>query len=111
MCTDRNITAKGATSAKPCISIVMKGLCQALNSAKVFISEDGFRQRVKHFPVKFGIPQWFLAPDSLYEYIPSAKKEQKEQAKQHKCFQVYRSVFSSKTLKILDQGKQNRYQH
>ena len=104
MRTDRSDTAKGDTSAKPCISIVVKGLCQALSNAKVFISEDGFRQRVKHFPAKFGIPQWFLAPDSLYEYIPSAKKVQKEQAKQHKCFQVYRSVFSSKTLKILDKG-------
>ena len=45
---DRSVTAKGDTSAKPCISIVVKGLCQALSNAKVLISEDGFQQRVKH---------------------------------------------------------------
>ena len=104
--TDRRVTVSGDTFPKPCISICVPLLCQALQSNGEFITPEGFRKRIQSIQFKkSGLPQWFLKPGTDLDFIPSSQTLLRDCGQQHNSLQIYRELFSEEVLTKLDKGR------
>ena len=101
---DRKVTARGHSSPKPCISFVIKDLCDALSTKGIEISHSHFSRNIQHLPINTTNPQWFLKAESDLDYIPYSKAGLSLHGHQKKCCNILKSIFSEEVLSALDKG-------
>ena len=104
MRADRRVTVPGDVSPKPCVSIVVSGLCKALAEKGIYLTEKQFQEKIRGFPVKTGMPQWFLNEKSQLTHIPSNRMILAINGKQHKCFQILKAALSDETVQKIEKG-------
>ena len=109
MRTDRRATARGHSSTEPCISFVIKDVCEALSTKGITIKPEHFAKKVQHFPINTTNPQWFLKKGSDLDYIPSTKSRLAIHGKSRKCCHIYQSVFKSDIVAALYAGLYELY--
>ena len=101
---DRKATARGQSTAKPCISFVIRDLCDALCTKGIEIDPNHFLKGIQHLPINTTNPQWFLKAGSDLDYIPCTKSRLSIHGHQRKCCQIHKSVFPEELLCALDEG-------
>ena len=101
---DRKVTVRGLSAPKPCISFVIKDMCDALGNKGIKIDPNQFSNRIQHLPINTTNPQWFLKTGSNLDYIPYSKTVLSVHGHQKKCCNIHKSIFSEEVLLALDEG-------